>query len=475
MLECPINLELYQYEIGDKIIALDVQSSSFFIIDQLTSEILELADEYLTKDIIEILNSEYLEKEIIDRLNYLENLWQSREINTYDRFNGSFYSFHTYELKLHPTSKCNLDCKYCFGDRVHEEKSEISLETAKDAVDFLVHEFGADGQEYKVDLTGSGEPMLRLDFIKELKEYCIKASEEIDKRILVSLCSNGTLLTQEKSSYLKENNILYGVSIDGGQVINDDLRPYQGGKGSFADIIENCKQIKNRDLLGFAVTLTGEYTNVKDIFLELFELDLADTIGIKAIRLPADNEYSINENNIDQVKEGYNELVLFLLSETMKGNTEYFYTLVKGDDYFAKFLKRTIRNQQVIYRCSAGLNSFSVNDQGEMYNCPVELNNPSFAMGNIYEGVNKEEQDRLRSLYADNIRWCQGCWARYLCSGECFAVGELIHNQKERPYRIICEYKKHLIRLSMYFWTELKEENPDIFEALYRTCRTNSW
>jgi uncharacterized protein len=323
MLDCPVNLEVYQYEIGNRIILLDVQSSSFFSIERLTSEILELVSEYLTKDIIEMLSSNYSKVAITEKLNYLEELWEEGELNTYDRFNGAFYSFHTYELKLHPTSKCNLDCKYCFGDRVHEEKSEISLETAKDAVDFLVHEFGADGEEYHVDLTGSGEAMLRFDFVKELKDYCNQLSQEIDKRILVSLCSNGTVLTQEKSSYLKQNNILYGVSIDGGQVINDDLRPYQGGQGTFADIIENCRQIKNRDLLGFAVTLTGEYTNVKDIFLDLYQLDLADTIGIKPIRLPADNKYAINESNIDDVKEGYNDLALFILSETIKGNCEF--------------------------------------------------------------------------------------------------------------------------------------------------------
>ncbi|MGM0370815.1 MAG: radical SAM protein, partial [Bacillota bacterium] len=322
MLACPINLEVYQYEIGNKIIALDVQSSSFFSIEQLTSDILELTSEYLTKDIIKLLKSDYAEEKIKDKLNYLEDLWESGELNTYDRFNGAFYNFARYELKLHPTSNCNLDCQYCFGDQVHEEEiAEISLETAKDAIDFLVHEFGADGREYHVDLTGSGEAILRFDFIKEIKDYCNQLSQEIDKRILVSLCSNGTLLTQEKSSYLKQNNILYGVSLDGGQVINDDLRPYRGGQGSFVDVIENCKQIKNRDLLGFAVTLTGEYTNVKDIFLDLYQLNLADTIGIKPIRLPADNKYAINESNIDDVKEGYNDLALFILSETIKGNT----------------------------------------------------------------------------------------------------------------------------------------------------------
>jgi radical SAM protein with 4Fe4S-binding SPASM domain len=45
------------------------------------------------------------------------------------------------------------------------------------------------------------------------------------------------------------------------------------------------------------------------------------------------------------------------------------------------------------------LNSFSINAEGDIYNCPVELNNPAFELGNIYQGLDDEEQDRLRGLY----------------------------------------------------------------------------
>ncbi len=476
MLDCPVNLELYKYEIGDKIIVLDVQSSFFFVIDELTSQIIDLAEEYITKDIINILEEKYQKGKIIDRLNKLDKLWEEGKLNSSDRFQGGLKNFWNYELKLHPSSNCNLNCVYCFGEKIYSNKrSEISIKTAKDAINFLVYEFGSDGGEYKVDLTGSGEALLRFDFIKEINKYCERLSQKIGKRILVSLCTNGTLLSKEKSSYLKNNKILYGVSVDGGELIHDNLRPYKNGQGTFKDVINNCRAIENREYLGFAVTLTGEYTNVKDIFLKLYQLDLADTIGIKPIRLPPDQKYSINKENIEKVKEGYNELALYLIQEVAKGKTDIFYTLLRGDDYFGKFLKRTIRHSRVIYRCSAGLNSFSVNATGDIYNCPVEINNDKFKMGNIYKGVDKEEQERLRGLYADNIRECKGCWARYLCAGECFAVGNMIHGRLEKPFRAMCEYKKHLIRLSMYFWTELKEMNPAVFDSVYQECSKKEW
>ena len=253
------------------------------------------------------------------------------------------------------------------------------------------------------------------------------------------------------------------------------MRIYKDGRGTFKDIVKNCEEIEDREFLGFAVTLTGKHTNIKDIFLKLFQLNLVDSIGIKPIRLRPDNEYAMNEDNLEQIKEGYNEFALFLIEEIAKGNTEYLYAILRSADYFGKLLKRTIRNDSVIYRCSAGLNSLSVNHKGEIYSCPVQLNNSSFKMGSIYTGVDREVQEDLRQLYADNIPYCQGCWARYLCSGECFAVGEMVHQQKERPYRVMCEYKKHLIRLSIYLWTEIQEINPGIFDSIYRECMKMEW
>jgi hypothetical protein len=51
----------------------------------------------------------------------------------------------------------------------------------------------------------------------------------------------------------------------------------------------------------------------------------------------------------------------------------------------------------------------------------------------------------------------------------------MIHQQIEKPYRVMCEYKKHLIRLSMYLWSAIKEENPDVFEAIYNVAMQRKW
>ena len=62
-----------------------------------------------------------------------------------------------------------------------------------------------------------------------------------------------------------------------------------------------------------------------------------------------------------------------------------------------------------------------------------------------------------------NISFCKNCWARYTCAGECFSVGYMNHGIFEKPSSTMCELKKYLIQLSIYFWTCLKYEHQDLY------------
>ena len=69
----------------------------------------------------------------------------------------------------------------------------------------------------------------------------------------------------------------------------------------------------------------------------------------------------------------------------------------------------------------------------------------------------------LRQKRSYKIRYCKKCWARYTCGGECFAVGYENNGKIEKPTQSMCELKKYLIQLSIYFWTTLRYEHEDIY------------
>ena len=77
-----------------------------------------------------------------------------------------------------------------------------------------------------------GEPTLTgLDFFKKVvKEQKPYAKE---KTIRNSLQTNGTLLTDEWCAFLKKNNFMVGISLDGPREIHDTYRRDRSGHGTF--------------------------------------------------------------------------------------------------------------------------------------------------------------------------------------------------------------------------------------------------
>jgi sulfatase maturation enzyme AslB (radical SAM superfamily) len=120
--------------------------------------------------------------------------------------------FKTIYISLHASSKCNLKCKYCFmQDR---PDVNITIDDAKRFIDFIISAYPK-AEKFIVDTTGSGEPLLRLDFILELVDYCHLKSNEICKEVLPMFVTNGTLLTKENVDKLQSAGYIFGISIDG--------------------------------------------------------------------------------------------------------------------------------------------------------------------------------------------------------------------------------------------------------------------
>lgn len=125
------------------------------------------------------------------------------------------------------TQSCNLNCVYCYEQ--HKSKEAMSLSIAKKIVD---KEFALDDgfDEIEFDLFG-GEPFLNFGLIKEITDYIIHYPT--DKKVIIFIVTNGTLVHGEIQEWLKENRkyVMCGLSLDGNKKMNDINR-----SNSFDDI-----------------------------------------------------------------------------------------------------------------------------------------------------------------------------------------------------------------------------------------------
>lgn len=373
--------------------------------------------------------------------------------------------FKTVYISLHASSQCNMKCKYCFmQDR---PDVNITIDEAKRFIDFIISEFPK-AEKFIVDPTGSGEPLLRMQFILELAEYCHLKSDEICKEVLPMLVTNGLLLTKENVDGLQSAGYIFGISIDGYHETHDANRVNKKQEGTYKQIIRNVKNIKHREYLGAAVTLTNEKMDLVKAFKSLSKY--FTTISIKPVRSFDHSIDGINEKNIDEIKNRYTELYKYILQKTLKGKLRELSVLLNGDDYFGKFIQRVILNHKVSTRCNAGLGRFSLTPDKKIITCPGSIGIEEMELGTLESGLDHDRMNYLWRILSER-KHCQDCIARFVCGGECLVVSYYKDKRLDSVDEVMCKLKKHLFELAIKFKFELMFQSKELFITVYKGCQ----
>ena len=139
------------------------------------------------------------------------------------------------------TEKCNLRCAECFVVK-HADKLRVMAPETLEKVIRATIPYGA---KHRVTYHFfGGEPLLRFDYIKRAVEIAEEAVANGDMvRPLYTMTTNLTLLTDEIISFFKEHDVKVGVSVDGPEEINDQLRVYANGRGTFKTVHANYMRL----------------------------------------------------------------------------------------------------------------------------------------------------------------------------------------------------------------------------------------
>lgn len=107
-------------------------------------------------------------------------------------------------LVLRITNDCNLNCKYCYA--ALEEKNYMTKEVAIKSIVQAIEPY----ESLKVQITG-GEPILNWELVKDIYEFGI----ETNRNLIISIQSNGTLITDDIAKDIKRMKLSIGISLDG--------------------------------------------------------------------------------------------------------------------------------------------------------------------------------------------------------------------------------------------------------------------
>ena len=157
---------------------------------------------------------------------------------------GAPIAFH---VMAKPTGAiCNLDCEYCFflsKEMLYPGSRFRMAEELQETYIRQLLEAHARAPEVVVAWQGGEPTIMGVEFFRRSVELQREYARP-GQRILNTLQTNGTLIDDEWASFLKENDFLVGISIDGPREIHDTYRVDKGGKPTFDRVIRGLERLK---------------------------------------------------------------------------------------------------------------------------------------------------------------------------------------------------------------------------------------
>lgn len=357
-------------------------------------------------------------------------------------------------LSLAVVQKCNLGCTYCYAQEgdFGGEPERMSRQVALAAVDRLFDGIGP-GERVNVAYMG-GEPLINRALVREVTEYAAGRAAVSGAAVGFSITTNGTLLTADDGDFFESHGFAVTVSLDGVGEVHDRLRPFKGGRGSFASVRENVRPLLGRQgAMQVSARVTVTPTNLR----------LPETLD----ELISWGFYSVGFSPMLSSPAGRGEMAAAgladMLRQMIECGSEFERRLQAGEHYpFSNLtgaLQEIHRGTHRPYPCGAGAGYFGVSADGGLWACHRFVNDSAGAMGNIAEGVDMERQRKwLESRHVHRQEPCRSCWARYLCGGACHH--EVIH--RGRP---ACDYIRGWLDYCLRAYARLSRTRPELFQA----------
>ncbi|MBD5136707.1 MAG: thioether cross-link-forming SCIFF peptide maturase [Lachnospiraceae bacterium] len=450
---------IHQYKSNGYNIVLDVNSGSVHVVDDMVYDIIELYEDNDSRKIKEVLSEKYQEADIDEALEEIEELKKSGQLFAEDTYKDVVVDFKNRKtvvkaMCLHIAHDCNLACKYCFAEEgeYHGRRALMSLEVGKKALDFLIENSG-NRRNLEVDFFG-GEPLMNWEVVKELVRYGRSKEKEYDKNFRFTLTTNGVLLDDEVMEFVNKEMSNVVMSLDGRKEVNDKMRPFRNGKGSYDLIVPKFKKMADsREQKDYYIRGTFTRNNLdfsKDV-IEYADLGFKQ-MSIEPVVAGPEEPYSLKEEDIPKILEEYDKLALEYIKRKKEGRGFNFFHFMIDLQQGPCVLKR-------MAGCGSGTEYLAVTPWGDLYPCHQFVGQEEFLLGNVFDGItNTEVRDefKLCNVYAKEK--CRDCFAKFYCSGGCAANSYKFHGKITDAYDIGCEMERKRVECAIMIKAALAEE-----------------
>ena len=325
---------------------------------------------------------------------------------------------------------CNLACSYCFFlDKellYPNSKFRMKDEVLENYIQQLIETHRT--QEVTVAWQGGEPTLMGLDFFRKAIEY----QEKYRKPGMTfenTMQTNGTLLDDEWCAFLKENNYLVGISIDGPEHLHDAHRVDKGGKGTFEKVMRGLRLLQKHGV-EYNVLMTVNRINA-DYPREIYHF-LRDEVGTQWIQfIPVIERINPDGYNIYNVgntvtsrsvlPEQFGRFLIQVFDEWIYNDVGKMF--IQTFEAAARNWMGLPSSGMCVFEETCGL-GLALEHNGDLYSCDHFVE-PKFLLGNIQEEhmlelVSSDQQIKFGLDKRDTLpKYCRECEVRFACHGEC--------------------------------------------------------
>ena len=440
---------------------LDVNSGSVHVVDDIVYEVLASMQDGLTRDEAAAAAAAkgFDVAEAYEAWDECEELRREGMLFTEDAYENALDLFRdrpvvVKALCLHIAHDCNLACRYCFAEEgeYHGRRALMSEEVGRKALDFLVSHSGS-RRNLEVDFFG-GEPTLNWKTVKNLVAYGRELEKTNDKVFRFTLTTNGVLLNDEIMDFCNREMGNVVLSIDGRREVNDRMRPFRNGSGSYDLIVPKFLKFaesRNQDRYYVRGTFTHYNLDFAADVLHMADLGFRQ-ISIEPVVAPPSEDYAIREEDLPVICEQYDILAAEMIRRHREG---------RGFNFFHFMMDLT--GGPCVYKrlsgCGSGTEYLAVTPWGDLYPCHQFVGNEPFCMGNVTDGVVRTDiRDAFRKVNVYAKESCRNCFARFYCSGGCAANSFNFTGRIDDVYEIGCVMQRKRVECALMIKAALAEE-----------------
>jgi len=240
-----------QYKPSFYNLVIPLNEEKFILFNTLRNVVAKIDRE--TKEALETCSLERLDNEIITRMKET-GIIVSKNLNELDylKYLRMLHLMHIGSsprvgVTLVMTYACNLACPYCYEGNKKTKEGLLTSKKIETILTFTKNHAQGDKKPLVHISFYGGEPLLNWKGCK----YALKRLEEMKDNgeiqdYSTGFVTNGVLINEDVTNAINEYNVYsMQITLDGPRDVHDKRRVKVNGEGTFDEIIENIKLLKN--------------------------------------------------------------------------------------------------------------------------------------------------------------------------------------------------------------------------------------